>query len=152
MNLRSVLFITFSVSAIAGLTAAVTAQRVPEKTPVKVQAKSVTLTGCVAQGVDANHYELANAVRTEDPPASAAVAGSSPTVRSDKRGADDRTGRYDLEGGEFKARLGQRVEVTGTGGNTDLATTTTPTASTEQKQSLPRFNVVSVKTLSATCS
>lgn len=150
MKLRSaILLVAFPVSAIAGSAAA--AQRVPEKPSSKVQATSVTLTGCMAQGVDADHYVLANAVRREDPPASAAVAGSSPTVRSDKRGASDRTGRYDLEGSEFKAHLGQTVEVTGTGGNTDVAATTPATASTDQKESLPRFNVVSVKMLSATC-
>ena len=157
MNLRSVIsfLIIVPVSAVVGLTATVAAQRTApgsSQPTSKVQAKTVTLTGCVAQGVDADHYVLANAVRREQPPSSAAIAGSSPTVRSDSRGASDRTGPYDLEGGEFKAHLGQMVEVTGTGGNTDQVATTTPTASTDQKQSLPRFNVVSVKTLSATCS
>jgi hypothetical protein len=121
-----------------------------DKAPSKVQAKSVTITGCMTQGVDADHYVLANAVRREDPPSSVAIAGSSPTVRSDKRGASDRTGPYGLQGDEFKAHLGHMVEVTGTGGGTDK--TGTGTESADQKKSLPRFNVLSVKMLSASCS
>jgi hypothetical protein len=42
------------------------------------------------------------------------------------------------------------VEVTGTGGGTDK--TGTETESADQKKSLPRFNVLSVKMLSASCS
>lgn len=155
MNLRRVIFlITVPVCAVVGLTAVVEAQRAGPgdgKAPAKVQAKNVTITGCMTQGVDADHYVLANAVRREDPPSSAAIAGSSQTVRSDKRGASDRTGPYDLQGGEFKGHLGQMVEVTGTGGGTDEKTGTA-TGSADQKKSLPRFNVLSVKTLSPTCS
>ena len=150
MNPRSVIFlITVPVIAV-GLTATVVAQR----TPSNVQAKSVTITGCVAQGVDADHYVLANAVRREQPPSSTAAAGRSPTVGSDRRGASDRTGPYDLQGGEFKAHLGQMVEVTGTGDSTgkETGSSTTATDGADQKKTLPKFNVLSVKTLSATCS
>jgi hypothetical protein len=153
MNLRRVIFLITVVCAVVGLTEPVAAQRAGpgnDKAPSKVQAKSVTITGCMTQGVDADHYVLANAVRREDPPSSVAIAGSSPTVRSDKRGASDRTGPYGLQGDEFKAHLGHMVEVTGTGGGTDK--TGTGTESADQKKSLPRFNVLSVKMLSASCS
>jgi hypothetical protein len=154
MNLRRVIFLITVVCAVVGMTEPVAAQRAGPgdgKTPSKVQAKSVTITGCMTQGVDADHYVLANAVRREDLPSSAATAGSSQTVRSDKRGASDRTGPYDLQGGEFKAHLGQLVEVTGTGGGTD--TRTGPAIeSADERKPLPRFNVLSVKTLSPTCS
>jgi hypothetical protein len=43
------------------------------------------------------------------------------------------------------------VEVTGTGGGPDNKTGTA-TEGGDQKKSLPRFNVLSVKTLSPTCS
>ena len=143
MNLRSVIvLITVSV-ILAGSAARAAAQRGPSK----VQATTVTLTGCVAQGIDVDHYVLANAVRREEPPASTAIAGRSPTVRSDNRGASDRTGPYDLQGGEFKAHLGQMVEVTGTGGSIDKTPATAPI-----EKPLPRLNVLSVKTLAATCS
>jgi len=82
----------------------------------------------------------------------AAAAGASRTVRSDKDGTDDRTGPYDLQGAEFKAHLGQMVEVTGTSGTTPRPTSTATGESVPERQPLPRFNVQAVKTLSAACS
>lgn len=150
MNLRD---IAVAVSAVVGLTVTMAAQgAVPaSKAPPKVKAKSVTITGCVAQGVDADHYVLANAIRREQPPASSAVAGASKEVRSDKSAADDRLGPYDLQGAEFKAHLGHMVEVTGTSGTTGKSTGT-PSAGPNERQPLPKFNVQSVKMISATCS
>jgi hypothetical protein len=146
---------TLCVSLIVGLTASVAAQRaLPNggKTSSKVQAKTVTITGCVAQGIDADHYVLANAVRRAQPPASASKAGASLTAGSDKEGADDRTGPYDLQGGEFKAHLGHQVAVTGTSGAALKAADPTPSDSAADKKPLPTFNVLSVKMVSATCS
>ena len=137
--------------AVVGLTATMAAQQaIPRgsKAPSKANAKTVTITGCVAQGIDADHYVLANAVRREQPPSSNAVAGTSGKVGSHKDSAHDPTGPYDLQGGEFKAHLGHKVEVTGTSSSTD---TTTNESATERKP-LPMFNVLSVKMLSATCS
>jgi hypothetical protein len=120
MNLRKACFVA---TAVVGLTVALSAQRATtaDKGASKVQAQSVTLTGCMVQGVDADHYRLANAVRREQPPASTGRAGASASVRSDKAGADDRTGPYDLQGSEFKAHLGHKVEITGTDGTTAKA-------------------------------
>lgn len=148
------LFNVAVVSAIFGLTATMTAQQaIPSKIPSKTQAKSVTVTGCVAQGIDADHYVLANAVRREQPPSSRARAGTSATVGSDKDGASDRTGPYDLQGGEFKAHLGHTVEVTGTSSSTGkTADSSAASESVTERKPLPMFNVVSVKMLSATCS
>jgi hypothetical protein len=150
INLRHVVLV---VGAVVGLTATMAARQATpgRKTPSKPHAESVILTGCVAHGIDADHYVLANAVRREEPPSSTAKAGTSRTVRSDKVGASDRTGPYDLEGGEFKAHLGHEVEVTGTSGSTGKTTDATTTEGAERKP-LPRFNVESVKMLSATCS
>jgi hypothetical protein len=144
MNARNV---AVALGAIVGLTATLSAQ------PPKVQAETVTITGCVAQGVDADHYRLSNAVRRQDPPASAAKAGTSRTTRSDNKGASDRTGAYDLQGGEFKAHLGHQVEVTGTSviAAAKIADETAGLSGAE-KTPLPRFNVLSVKMISATCS
>jgi hypothetical protein len=152
MNLRNVAFV---VSVVVGLTATLAAQRaIPSrsKAPSKAQAKSVTITGCVAQGIDADHYVLDNAVRRKQPPSSTAVAGTSGRVGSDREGASDRTGPYDLQGGEFKAHLGHKVEVTGTSGSTGKTTHPTTSESATETKPLPRFNVLSVKMLSATCS
>jgi hypothetical protein len=118
----------------------------------KAHANTVTITGCVAQGIDADHYVLTNAVRREQPPSSTAVAGTSGGVGSHKDGARDPTGPYDLKGGEFKAHLGHKVEVTGTSGSTGTTTDTTTSESDTERKPLPRFNVLSVKMLSATCS
>jgi len=106
----------------------------------------------VAQGIDADHYVLADAVRREQPPKSVASAGASRTARSDQDGASDRTGPYDLQGAEFKAHLGHTVEVTGTSGTTTKRTGTISGESVPERQPLPRFNVQTVKMLSATCS
>jgi len=77
VNLRNVAV----VSALFGLTATITAQQAfPNKVPSKTHARSVTITGCVAQGIDADHYVLANAVRREQPPSST-VTGTSNSTR-----------------------------------------------------------------------
>jgi hypothetical protein len=151
MNLRNVAFV---VSAVVGLTATMRAQRaIPRgQASSEIHAKTVTITGCVAQGIDADHYVLANAVRREQPPSSTAVAGTSGTTGSDKVGASDRTGPYDLQGGEFKAHLGHTVEVTGTGGSTKKTPDATTSENAAGRKPLPRFNVLSVKMLSPTCS
>jgi hypothetical protein len=151
VNLQKVVCVA---SAVVGLTATMSAQQaIPKKATSKTHATSVTLTGCVAQGIDADHYVLANAVRREQPPSSTAKAGSSATVRADKDSASDRTGPYDLQGGEFKAHLGHQVEVTGTGGSSGKAgDASTTSQSAAERKPLPRFNVLSVKMLSATCA
>ena len=152
VNLQKVVFV---VSAVFGLTATMTAQQtITKKTTSKTHATSVTLTGCVAQGIDADHYVLANAVRREQPPSSTAKAGSSATVGADKESASDRTGPYDLQGAEFKAHLGHQVEVTGTGGSSSGKTgdASATSQSAGERTPLPRFNVLSVKMLSATCA
>jgi hypothetical protein len=152
MDSRNVAFV---ICAVVGLTATMGAQQaIPSgsKAPSKAHAKSVTITGCVAQGIDANHYVLTNAVRREQPPSSTTVAGTSGRVGSHKDGARDRPGPYDLQGGEFKAHLGHKVEVTGTSGSTGTTTDTTTSESATERKPLPMFNVLSVKMLSATCS
>jgi hypothetical protein len=106
----------------------------------------------VAQGIDAEHYVLANAVRQEQSPSSTAVSGTSKRVASDRDGASDRTSPYDLQGGEFKGHLGHTVEITGTNGSSNKTTATAASVSAPERKPLPKFNVQSVKMLSATCS
>src|SRR4029450_11812945 len=152
MNLRNVAVV---VSAVVGLTTTLGAQQaIPRgsKAASKAHAKTVTITGCVANVIDADHYVLANAVRREQPSSSTAVAGTSGTTGSDKVGASDRTGPYDLQGGEFKAHLGHTVEVPGTSGSTGKTTDATTSENAAARKPLPRFNVLSVKMVSATCS
>ena len=151
MNFRNLAIVS---CAVVGLTPTLAAQQaVPRggKAAAKVHAKTVTITGCVTQGIDADHYVLANAVREKEPPSSAAVVGASREVRSDKAGASDRTEPYDLQGAEFKAHLGHVVEVTGTGGSGKTTDTKASGGATDGK-TLPSFNVQSVKMLSETCS
>jgi hypothetical protein len=142
------------VCLIAGLTAIVSAQQAAprnRKATPRVQARAVTITGCVVQGVDADHYVLENAVRRKDPPSSTAIVGASKESGSDKAEANDRIGPYDLQGAEFKAHLGHMVEVTGTGGSGKTTDTKSKPSAPESKE-LPSFNVQSVKMLSATCA
>jgi hypothetical protein len=152
MRLRNIAFVSCAVVGLAATTTAQQARPGEGRAASKTEAKTVTITGCVAQGIDANHYVLAAAVRRQQPPSAVAEAGTSASVASDKAGASDRTGPYDLEGGEFKGHLGHTVAVTGTSVNTAKATDTTPSESDADKKPLPRFNVVSVKMISATCS
>jgi hypothetical protein len=149
MNLRNLGSV---ICAVVGLTATLAAQQVSRKqAPAKIHAKTVTITGCLTQGVDANHYVLANAVREKEPPSSVAVVGASREVKSDKAGAGDRTEPYDLQGAEFKAHLGHTIEVTGTGGS-GKTTDTKASGGAADGKTLPGFNVQSVKMLSDTCS
>jgi hypothetical protein len=155
MKLQNVLLV---VCTTIGLTATMAAQGARADAPqanaqpqAGVQAKSVILTGCMAQGVDADHYMLTHAVRQVQPHASTAEAGTSNEVGSDKARANDRTGSYDLDGGEFKAHLGHTVEVTVTSGSAP-ETADTLTSESATGKPLPKLNVVSVKMLSATCS
>jgi len=154
MNSRKAAFVAAAVVGLTAVLAAQTATPTPGagKAPSNAQAKTVTLTGCVVQGVDADHYQLANAVRREQPPASTARVGASSTVRSDKAGANDRTAPYDLQGGEFKAHLGHRVEITGTNGTTGKTSDVATDSSAAARNTLPKFNVLSVKMLSTSCS
>jgi hypothetical protein len=152
MDSRNVAFV---MCAVVGLTATMAAQQaIPSgsKATSKAHATTVTITGCVAQGIDADHYVLTNAVRREQPPSSTAVAGTSGKVGSHKDSTRDRTGPYDLQGGEFKAHLGHKVEVAGTSGSTGTTTDTTTSESATERKPLPMFNVLSVKMVSATCS
>src|SRR4029453_3780451 len=152
MDSRNVAFV---MCAVVGLTATMAAQQaIPSgsKALSKANAKTVTITGCVAQGFDSDRFVLANAVRREQPPSSNAVAGTSGKVGSHKDSARDPTGPYDLQGGEFKAHLGHKVEVTGTSGSTGTTTDTTTSESATERKPLPMFNVLSVKMVSATCS
>ena len=73
MNLRNLAIVCYG---LVGLTVTLTAQQAvthSSKARAKVHAKTVTITGCVTQGVDADHYVLANAVREKAPPSSAAT-------------------------------------------------------------------------------
>ena len=151
MNLRNVTRLACVVLALTAPLAAEQAGSRGRKIPSKIHAETVTITGCVAQGVDADHYVLTNAVRRKQPPSAAAVAGSSKEVGSDKAGASDRTEPYDLQGGEFKAHLGHTVEVTGTGG-IGKTTDTKKSGTAAEGRDLPSFNVQSVKMVSAACS
>jgi hypothetical protein len=151
MSLRNISFVVCGL--VMGLTTTSAAQQAAprSKAAPKPHANVITITGCVVQGVDADHYVLDNAVRRKDPPSSAAIAGASKEVASDKTKADDRIGPYDLQGAEFKAHLGHTVEVTGTGGSGKTTDTKGKLGAAEAKE-LPSFNVQSVKMVSATCS
>jgi hypothetical protein len=154
MKLRTLALVAWTVVGLTGTMAGqrATANGGKKPAPAKIEAKSVTITGCVAQGVDADHYVLDDAVRKKLPAASTSVVGTSDIVKSDKAGASDRTGPYDLQGGEFKAHLGHLVAVTGTSGSTGKAAETTPGDGVTDRKPLPMFNVQSVKLLSETCS
>ena len=70
----------------------------------------VMVTGCVAQGADMKQYKLTNAMLSPSP---MGTTGSDAAMKSDKPSADMAMW-YELDGGDLKAHLGHKVEVSGT--------------------------------------
>ncbi len=73
---------------------------------------TVMATGCVAQGSDASHYKLTNAMMSSSMPMD--KMGSDPAMKKPEMSGDHVMMWYELDGGSLKAHLGHKVEVTGT--------------------------------------
>lgn len=76
----------------------------------------VSVTGCVAQGADMQHFKLTNATKSSMPmgtTGSDSAMKSDPAMKSDTAKAGMMMS-YDLDGGDLKAHLGHKVTVSGT--------------------------------------
>ena len=98
------------------------------KMPMAHDDHAMTVTGCVAASPDAGHYMLTHGM----------MAG-------DKGGKS-----YDLVGGDLKAHVGHKVEVTGT---IEVATMKGKTMTRKEMAAMhPTLTVTSLKMISAGCS
>jgi hypothetical protein len=73
---------------------------------------AVAVTGCVAPGTQAGHYVLTNAALVPD--AKPSATGTSGAAAVEVPVAVEATTSYALKGGDLKAHVGHKVEVTGT--------------------------------------
>lgn len=119
----------------------------PQKSQMKTDKSSVTVTGCVADKDASGHYMLNNAS------SGASSATSSTTGTSGTTTAAAMS--YELSGGDLKAHVGHKVEVTGTvepsKDNTGTSGSATPAASASASSSKSVLRVKSVKMVSDSC-
>lgn len=94
--------------------------------------KEMKVTGCVAQGHDADHFMLSNAM----------ISGEA--MKSDMKPSS-----YELMGGDLKAHVGHKVEVTGVMADYKMIDHEEKTA--EMKKMDGSLTVKSVKMISTTC-
>lgn len=141
--------------------AALMAQSAPDKGQMDkgtMKDGAVTVTGCVAQGTDADHFKLTNAMMSPTPMGTTgADAAAKPDASKTEASAS-----YELDGGNLKPHLGHKVEVSGTMDkkSMDHSTMAKPDAgakepmgtSGQKDMTAGKINVKSVKMLAATCS
>jgi hypothetical protein len=78
----------------------------------KMMKGTVMVTGCVAQGDDMNHFKLTNPTMSSMPMGTAGA--TEPAMKTDTGAPTLMTKWYELDGGDLKAHLGHKVEVSGT--------------------------------------
>ena len=153
MNRMRLTISAMSIGLVAGFAPALSAQAVPsdygyvdQKT---IQNITVNVTGCVAGGTAAGRYILTDAsISGDDFTSSVGTAGK----ESAEKDVSIELPSYALEGGNLRAHVGHKVEVTGIPGDAKLNSRDTlawsPGSSTHEKTTL---TVKSVKMISATC-
>ena len=140
------LMIAMCCACVLGLSGIAAAQ---EAKMDKSMAKETKVTGCVAQGAEMGHYMLNNAVMSD-------MAG----MKKDTMKKDDmKTMSYMLMGGDLKAHVGHKVEVTGMMADAKPMAKDTMPKETMPKDTMTKgmmdmhtLNVKSVKMLSPTCN
>jgi hypothetical protein len=144
--------LALSLGLVAGLVG-LSAQTTPaDKTDRAKNDRAVTVTGCVAEGTEAGSYTLTNAKVSGNPAASPTTTGTAGTERAEKSSSMEHSGSYQLKGGDLKAHVGHKVEVTGTTSDdkrTDKSANAGTTATTKDMPST--LTVKSVKMVSTTC-
>lgn len=142
-----------------GCTVALSAQAVSadkDKADQTRMNSPVTVTGCVANGTEAGHYVLTNAVLAPEKASAAAGATSAPSI--DKTASMAAGTSYALKGDKLEGHVGHKVEVTGTTlqekatSATEIAKDTTSPTSAGSTSPQTTIDVKTVKMLSTTCS
>ena len=150
-----------AVAIAVGCTVALSAQAISgdkDKADQTSMNSPVTVTGCVANGNEAGHYVLTNAVLTPETAPSAAGATSASTI--DKTASIPAGTSYALKGDMLEGHVGHKVEVTGTTwqekatSTTDIANSKDTSNPTSAGSTSPQatLDVKTVKMLSTTCS
>jgi hypothetical protein len=150
-----------AVAIAVGCTVALSAQAVSvdkDKADQTRMNSPVTVTGCVANGNEAGHYVLTNAVLAPEKASAATGATSAPSI--DKTASMAAGTSYALKGDKLEGHVGHKVEVTGTTWQ-EKATSTTEIANSKDTSSptsagspspQTTLDVKTVKMLSTTCS
>jgi hypothetical protein len=139
-----------SVGLVAGLVG-LSAQTAPvAKTDRALNDRTVTVTGCVAEGTEAGSYTLTSAKIIDTLPSSS-TAGTAGTLGTEKSASIEHRAWYQLKGGDLKPHVGHKVEATGT--TSDKPTDTSASVGTTDtiKGTPSTLTVTSVKMLSTTC-
>jgi len=150
-----------AVAIALGCTVTLSAQAVSADKDKADQARMnspVTVTGCVANGTEAGHYVLTNAVLAPEKASAAASATSTPSI--DKTASMATGTSYALKGDKLEGHVGHKVEVTGTTwqekatSSTEIAKSKDTSSPTSAGSTSPQttLDVTTVKMLSTTCS
>ena len=108
----------------------------------KMPKGTVKVTGCVAAGSMADHFMLSHAEMSHD------AMGKDKMAMDHGKMAGDPMMSYALVGGDLRAHVGHKVEVTG---SVQTTMTGAPSASASGAASAPMFKVESVKMVAASC-
>jgi hypothetical protein len=140
-----------SLGLVAGLVG-LSAQTPPvDKTDRAINDKPVTVTGCVAE-VASGGYALTNAQVTGALASAPTTAGTAGTQSTEKSASMEHSASYQLKGGDLKAHVGHRVEVTGTTSDDKRTDKSANVGTTDETKDMPStLTVKSVKMLSTTC-
>jgi hypothetical protein len=140
-----------SLGLVAGLVG-LSAQTPPvDKTDRAINDKPVTVTGCVVEGASAS-YTLTNAQVTGPLASAPTTAGTAGTQSTEKSASMEHGTSYQLKGGDLKAHVGHRVEVTGTTSDEKRTDKSANVGTTDTTKDMPSIlTVKSVKMLSTTC-
>jgi hypothetical protein len=142
-----------SVGLVAGLVGLSAQTAALAKTDIGMNDRTVTVTGCVAEGIEAGSYTLTSATiiaNLASPPTTAGTAG---TRGTEKRASMEHSAWYQLKGEDLKAHVGHKVEATGTISDNKRTDTSARVGTTDAKKDTPStLTVTSVKMLSTTCS
>jgi hypothetical protein len=141
-----------SVGLVAGLVG-LSAQTAPvDKSDRATNDRTVTVTGCVAEGTEAGSYTLTSAKVSGNLASSPTTAGTAGTQGTEKSTSMEHRTSYQLKGGELKAHVGHKVEVTGTTSDDKRTDKSANVGTTDTMKDIPStLTVKSVKMLSTTC-
>jgi hypothetical protein len=146
--------LAMSVSLVVGFASAQSAQttssdygKVDQRTRQNI---TVRVTGCVVDGITAGRYILTDAIISTDDVSS--IEGAAGTLGAEKDVSIEHGPSYDLEGGNLKAHVGHKIEVTGFPGDAKLnSRDTLALAAGSVTLEKATLTVRSVKMISAIC-
>ncbi len=154
MNIKRAMVILVG---ICGLSAGLAAQSGMDQKdkPMMMKPGEMMVSGCVAAGTESGHYMLTHAMVAK-------MDKDSKMAKPAMAGEPMMSMSYDLVGGDLKAHVGHKVEVTGTMSKADMArmddmakmdamAKDKMAKDKDMKAMNMKLNVVSVKMISATC-